>query len=130
MTFTAHIANNSSVRHSGARYAHKAGEILVTVVKFPQHRCCKEFMIQPFGWAPNCTLGRIHIHALLERLLPNSPRRRRGGVQVWLYSLTSTLHGGGRSTPRPSHFTPGTYCIGGWVKTSKYSKILLEGLFN
>jgi len=35
------------------------------------------------------------------------PRRPRGGLEVQLYSLTSTLVEGGWSTPRPGRFTPG-----------------------
>jgi hypothetical protein len=30
-------------------------------------------------------------------------------------SLTSALDGGEWSAPRPSHFTPSTHWIGGWV---------------
>jgi hypothetical protein len=39
-----------------------------------------------------------------------------GGVDVYSYLfLTSALLGGKWSASRPSHFTPGTHGIGGWV---------------
>ena len=83
------------------------GPGVCTVLTFSRYRSFFPGVKWPEWYWPLHTVKKNRYSSPYHR-----PWRPRGGVEIWLYSFTSALDGGGWSTPLPGPFTQ---CTGEWV---------------